>query len=101
MTWLLKARTEKDHLQDLKVVFDLMRKHQLKINPTKSLGVSSRKFLGFIVTSIGIHLDPEKVKTILEIQPPRVLKELIGLQGKLAYIQSFISNLSGSYQPLT
>jgi len=35
------------------------------MNPTKSfLGVSSGKFLGFIVTSKGINLDPDKVKAI-------------------------------------
>ena len=37
------------------------------MNPTKSfLGVSSSKFLEFVVTSKGIHLDPEKVSQYLE-----------------------------------
>ena len=41
--------------------FEIMRAHQLKMNPTKSfLEVASGKFLGFVVTSKGIHLDPEK-----------------------------------------
>src|SRR4051812_24036121 len=36
-----------DHLIDLREVFDVMRQHQLKINPTKSfLGVATGKFLG-------------------------------------------------------
>src|SRR4051812_5695611 len=44
----VKSRLKGDHLQDLKEVFDLMRSHQLKMNPTKSfLGVSCGKFLGF------------------------------------------------------
>lgn len=52
-------------------MFDIMRKHQLKINPTKSFeGVSNGKFLGFVVTSKGIHLDPDKVKVIQEMQSP-------------------------------
>jgi len=76
--------------------------HQLKMNPTKSfLGVSSGKFLGFIVTSKGIHLDPDKVKAIQSMHPPRNLKELRGLQGRLAYIRRFIANLSGRCQPFT
>jgi len=70
------------------------------MNPTKSfLGIASGKFLGFIVISKGIHLDPEKVHTIQEMQPPRNLRELRGLQGQLAYIQRFISNLLGRCQP--
>jgi len=72
------------------------------MNPTKSfLGVAISKFLGFIVTSKGIHLDPEKVRAVQEMQPPKSLRELRGLQGGLAYIRSFISNLSGRCQPFT
>ena len=71
-----------------------MPAYQLKMNPTKSfLGVSSGKFLGFIVTSKGIHLDPDKVKTIQSMHLPKNLKELRGLQNRLAYIQKFIANL--------
>jgi len=58
---VVKSRTKGNHITDLKTVFDILRAHQLKINPTKSfLGVASGKFLGFVVTSKGIHLDPEK-----------------------------------------
>jgi len=57
------------------------------MNPTKSfLVVAHCKFLGLIVTSKGIHLDPEKVRFVQEMQPPRNLRELRGLQGRLAYI---------------
>src|SRR4051812_15141102 len=35
------------------------------------------------------------------MEPPRSLKELRGLQGKLAYIRRFISNLSGRCQPFS
>ena len=83
-------------------MFNIMRAHQLKMNPTKSfLGVSSGKFLGFIVTSKGIHLDPDKVKAIQSMHPPRNLKVLRGLQGRLAYIRRFIANLSDRCQPFT
>ena len=54
-----------NHIADLKTVFDIMWVHQLKMNPTKFfLGVASGKFLGFVVTSKGIHLDPKKVRTV-------------------------------------
>src|SRR5213075_2581307 len=98
----VKIRHKGDHLRDLREVFNLMRAHQLKMNPTKSfLGVSSGKFLGFVVTSKGIHLDPKKISAIRDMEPPRSLKELRGLQGKLAYIRRFISNLSGRCQPFS
>ncbi|XP_020254134.1 uncharacterized protein LOC109831208 [Asparagus officinalis] len=38
--------------------------------------MASGKFLGFVVTANGIRLDPDKVKAIQELPPPRNLKEL-------------------------
>jgi len=61
----VKNRATGDHIADLKTIFDIMRVHQLKMNPTKPfLGVANGKFLGFVVTSKGIHLDPEKVRAV-------------------------------------
>jgi len=78
----VKSHAIDDHIADLKTTFNIMSVHQLKMNPTKSfLGVASGKFLGFVVTSKGIHLNPEKVHAIQEMQPLRNLKELRGLQG--------------------
>jgi len=98
----MKSRDKGDHLANLKIVFDIIRAHQLKMNPTKSfVGVASGKFLGFVVASKGIHLDSEKICAVQELHPLRNLKELKGLQGRLAYIRRFISNLSGRCQPFT
>ena len=47
----VKSCDKNDHLRDLKTMFDIMRAYQLKMNPANFfLGVSSDKFLGFIVT---------------------------------------------------
>ena len=98
----VKNRAKGDHIADLKTIFDIMRAHQLKMNPTKSfLGVASCKFMGFVVTYKGMYLDPEKVRAVQQMQPLRNIRELRGLQGRLAYIQRFISNLSERCQPFT
>ena len=78
-----------------KRVFERLCMHQLKMNPLKcAFGVTSGKFLGFVVRKDGIEIDPDKVKAIIQMPPPRNLRELRGLQGRLAYIRCFISNLS-------
>ena len=54
----VKSRAKGDHIVDLKTVFEIMWAHQLKMNPIKSfLRVASGKFLGFVVTFKGIHVD--------------------------------------------
>jgi len=73
----VKSRNKGDYLADLNRVFDIIWAHQLKMNLTKSfLGVASGKIFEFIVTSKRVHLDPEKVCAIQEMQSPRNLKEL-------------------------
>ena len=76
------------------------KKYQLKMNPRKcAFGVISGKFLGFIVRHRGIEIDQSKIEAIQKMPETKNLWELRGLQGKLAYIQWFISNLDGRCQP--
>ncbi|XP_058216876.1 uncharacterized protein LOC131327758 [Rhododendron vialii] len=97
-----KTRNKEDHLDDLKQIFERLRWYKLKMNPLKcAFGVCSGKFLGFVVRSRGIEIDPVKIKAILEMPPPKNLKELKGLQGRLAYIRRFISNLAGRCLPFS
>ncbi|XXG42081.1 hypothetical protein AAC387_Pa01g2429 [Persea americana] len=98
----VKSQRKEDRLKDLQEVFLRLCKHKLRMNPLKCFfGVSSRKFLGFIVWKAGIELDPTKVKAILEMPSPRTLRELKGLQRRLAYIRRFISNLSRKCRPFS
>ena len=70
------------------------------MNPRKcTFGVTSGKFFGFIVRHRGIEIDQSKIKAIQKMPEQKNLRELRGLQGKLAYIRRFISNLAGRCQP--
>ena len=49
----------------------------MRLNSTKCVfGVSSSKFLGFMVLQRGIEANPEKVKAILDMTSSRSVKEL-------------------------
>ncbi|GLU16821.1 hypothetical protein SLE2022_332350 [Rubroshorea leprosula] len=99
---VVKSKRRDDHLNDLKVVFERLRKYQLKMNPLKcAFSVSSGKFLGFIVRHRGIEIDQSKIKAIVDMPPPKNLRELKSLQGKLTYIRRFISNLAGRCHPFS
>ncbi|KAM1237163.1 hypothetical protein ACFX2G_038935 [Malus domestica] len=72
------------------------------MNPLKcAFGVTSRMFLGFIVKHRGIEVDQSKIKAIQSMPWPRNLHELKSLQGWLAFIRRFISNLAGRCQPFS
>ena len=65
-----------------------------------AFGVSSRKFLGFLVHQIGIDLDPTKAKAIAALNLPATLKELRSFVGKVSYLRRFIPGLAEILKPL-
>ena len=74
---LVKSLHEDDHLDDLRETFDTLRSYNMKLNPNKcTFGVITRKFLGFMVSQRGIEVNPEKIRAIMELEPPRTIKEV-------------------------
>jgi hypothetical protein len=99
---IIKSKQETNHLKHLAMVFERLRKYKLKMNPMKcAFGVSSGKILGFIVTKRGIEVDPTKIKVIMDMPQPKNIHDLKSLQGHLAYIRRFISNLSRRCKPFS
>jgi len=48
---LVKSKEKENHMDNLKETFKILRKYKMKLNPTKCVfGVSSGKFLGFMVS---------------------------------------------------
>ena len=48
---LVKRKRADSHLDDLRETFDTLRKYQIRLNPVQCVfGVSSGKFLGFMVS---------------------------------------------------
>ena len=64
----------------------------MKLNPNKcAFGVMAGKFLGFMVSQRGIEVNPEKIRAIMELEPPMTAKEVQSLNGKIAALNRFIS----------
>ena len=81
---LVKSLDEEKHLDDLEETFDTLRRYNMKLNQSKTaFGVSSRKFLGFVVSYRGIEANPDKIQVILDMEPPRNIKEVQSLTGEL------------------
>ena len=69
-------------------MFNHLRKYQRKMNSRKcAFGMTSGKFLGFIVRHRGIEIDQSEIEAIQKMPKPKNLRELRVLQGKLAYIR--------------
>ena len=89
---VVKSKLEFDHVNDLENIFEILRRHKLCLNASKcSFGVGSRKFLGYMVTYHGIEVNPDQIKTINSLQPPRNSKEVQKLTRMTAALNRFIS----------
>ena len=60
-----KSKKRVEHIQDLRQIFDRLRRYQLKRNPLKCVfGVTSGKFLGFVVRHRGFEINHSKIDAI-------------------------------------
>ena len=74
---VVKSKAESEHTNDLENIFEILRRHKLRLNASKcSFGVGSGKFLGYMVTHRGIKVNPDQVKAINDLQPPQNPKEV-------------------------
>ena len=68
---VVKIKVVSEHVGDLTDIFEILRKHKLRLNTSKcSFGVGSGKFLGYLVTHRGIEVNPDQIKAINSLQPP-------------------------------
>ena len=98
---VVKNKTREDHTHHLQEVFHLLRRYDMKLNPSKcAFGVSAGKFLGFMVTQRGIEVNPDQIKLVMETPTPRNKKELQRLTGKLVALEHFIAQFIDKLRPL-
>ena len=96
---LVKSLEAEDHISHLQQPFSTLQKYNMKLNPAKcSFGVSSGKFLGYIVTHRGIEANPEQIRAIHLIPSPTSVKEVQKLTGRIEALSRFISRLSNKSQ---
>ncbi|XP_057444132.1 uncharacterized protein LOC130736307 [Lotus japonicus] len=88
---IVKSARAGDHGDDLKEAFAQLRKYRMKLNPEKcSFGIQGGKFLGFMLTSRGIEVNPDKGKAILEMKSPTSVKEVQRFTGRMAALAHFL-----------
>lgn len=66
---LVKSVQARDHLTQLVEMFNILHAYRMKLNPNKcAFGVSSGRFLGFVVNQRGIEANLNKIKVVLDME---------------------------------
>ena len=97
---IVKSKAKEDHISNLKKTFEILRAFNMKFNPKKCVfGVQSGKFLGFMISHRGIEENPDKIPAVLDMKPPRNLREVQRLTGCIAALGWFMSYSAEKCQP--
>lgn len=90
---LVSGKTKEEHDANLKIVMDCLKNHNVKINMDKcSIGKTSVKFLGFVISADGWSVENEKVKALQSFRRPQTQAEVKSFLGLVNYIEKFIFN---------
>ncbi|GJP69735.1 hypothetical protein CLOP_g734 [Closterium sp. NIES-67] len=99
---LIYSRSTEQHLQDLDAVSMLLHKNRLITKGSKcDFLKQDLEFLGHVVSTEEVKIDPKKIKTIQEWKSPTNIKELQSILGFVNYVRRFIPNMAGLSAPLT
>ena len=92
---IVKSKDREGHIPALRKFFEKIWFYKLQLNRKKcTFGVTFGKLLGFMVSQRGIEVDPNKIKAIVEMKPPKTEKEIRGFLGIIQYISRFIAQLT-------
>ncbi|PIK36215.1 Retrovirus polyprotein [Apostichopus japonicus] len=98
---LVYSKSFEEHLTNLSLVFDRLRKFGLKIKPSKcELFKPEVKYLGHIVTRDGVMTDPGKVDAVKKWPTPKDVKELRSYLGFCSFYRRFVPGFSKIAGPL-
>lgn len=99
---LVYSQTWPDHLQLLSEVLHLLQVNQLVVNQKKSsFGRHSIDYLGHIIDSKEVSMDPSKISAVQQWPTPKTVKAVRGFLGLTGYYRKFIRDYGKIAKPLT
>ena len=98
---LIYSKSKKEHRKHVKAVLQRLREAGLNIDINKcEFDVTEVKYLGLIVTTSGIRMDPDKISTIIDWSAPTCLRDVQAFVGFANFYRRFIKGFSKIVAPL-
>ncbi len=99
---LIFSRSLQEHVQHVRVVLQRLLDNGLFVKADKCIfHAQSVPFLGYIVLSVGMRMDPDKVQAVVDWPTPDSRKALQRFLGFANFYRRFIRNYSQLAAPLT
>nr|GEZ18582.1 retrotransposon protein, putative, Ty3-gypsy subclass [Tanacetum cinerariifolium] len=92
----------KEHKEHLKAILELLKKEELYAKFSKcEFWIPKVQFLGHVIDSQGIHVDPAKIKSVKDWASPKSPTEIRQFLSLAGYYRRFIDGFSKIAKPMT
>ncbi|GKB17618.1 putative reverse transcriptase domain-containing protein [Tanacetum coccineum] len=99
---LIYSKDKKEHEEHLKAILELLKKEQLYAKFSKcKFWIPKVQFLGHVIDSRGIHVDPAKIESIKDWASPKTPTEIRQFLGLAGYYRRFIEGFSKIAKSMT
>ena len=99
---IIYSKNLEDHWRHLEMVFERLNKAGMRLKPSKCHFLKKEVlYLGHIITTEGSYPDPEKVKVIYQLEPPKTVREVRAFLGMTGFYRRYIKQFSEIARPLT
>ncbi|GJR84960.1 putative reverse transcriptase domain-containing protein [Tanacetum coccineum] len=99
---LIYSKNKKEHEEHLKLILELLKKEELYAKFSKcEFWIPKVQFLGHVIDSEGIHVDPAKIESIKDWASPKSPMEIRQFLGLAGYYRRFIEGFSKIVKPMT
>ena len=98
---IIFSRTEEEHLERMRVVFDCLREHGLKLKPSKcDVFKTEINYLAHHVSNKGVLPSKKNLEAIAECPPPDTYTKLKSFIGLVGHYRHFIKGFANIAAPL-
>ncbi|GJX44174.1 putative nucleotidyltransferase, ribonuclease H [Tanacetum coccineum] len=99
---LIYSKNKQEHEEHLKLILELLKKEELYAKFSKcEFWIPKVQFLGHVIDSKGIHVDPAKIESIKDWASPKSPMEIRQFLGLAGYYRRFIEGFSKIAKPMT
>nr|GFA35587.1 putative reverse transcriptase domain-containing protein [Tanacetum cinerariifolium] len=99
---LIYSKNEQEHGEHLKLILELVKKEKLYAKFSKcEFWIPRVQFLGYVIDSRGIHVDPAKIDSIKDWASPKTPMEIRQFLGLAGYYRRFNEGFSKIAKPMT
>ncbi|GKC62454.1 putative reverse transcriptase domain-containing protein [Tanacetum coccineum] len=99
---LIYSKSKQEHEEHLKLILELLKKEELYAKFSKcEFWIPKVQFLGHVIDSKGIHVDPAKIESIKDWASPKTPTEIRQFLGLAGYYRRFIEGFSKIAKSMT